>query len=41
MSSIEEQVRAWLTESWDPEASLVAWRDKLADSGWGDRKSVV
>jgi alkylation response protein AidB-like acyl-CoA dehydrogenase len=35
----EEQVRAevltWLAANWDPELSLVTWRNKLADSGWG------
>src|SRR6202158_3015680 len=35
----EEQVRAevrtWLAAHWDSEMSLVAWRNKLADSGWG------
>jgi alkylation response protein AidB-like acyl-CoA dehydrogenase len=35
----EEQVRAevrdWLAANWDPETSLVSWRSKLADSGWG------
>ena len=40
MSTVsEEQVRAevrdWLAANWDPETSLVAWRSKLADSGWG------
>jgi alkylation response protein AidB-like acyl-CoA dehydrogenase len=35
VSNIEQEVRAWLEESWDPDASLVEWRDKLADSGWG------
>ena len=34
-SSVREEVRAWLQENWDPERSLVAWRNKLADSGWG------
>ena len=28
-------VREWLAAHWDPEASLVAWRHLLADSGWG------
>jgi len=40
MSEISEaevgaKVRAWLAENWDPNMSLVAWRNKLADSGWG------
>lgn len=29
------EVRQWLEENWDPNLSLVEWRDKLADSGWG------
>ena len=29
------QVRAWLEETWDPDLSLVDWRSRLADSGWG------
>lgn len=33
--SVADEVRAWLEAHWDPEASLVDWRDKLADSGWG------
>ena len=28
-------VRTWLEENWDPELSLVEWRTRLADSGWG------
>src|SRR6202051_792106 len=40
MSSVSEEqvraeVRAWLAANWDPEMSLVTWRNKLADSGWG------
>ncbi len=29
------EVRAWLEANWDPDLSLVAWRDRLAESGWG------
>jgi alkylation response protein AidB-like acyl-CoA dehydrogenase len=29
------EVRAWLEANWDPELSLVEWRGRLADSGWG------
>ena len=32
---LRAEVRAWLEANWDPEADLVAWRNKLADSGWG------
>jgi alkylation response protein AidB-like acyl-CoA dehydrogenase len=40
MSTISEaevraEVQAWLKDNWDPEMSLIAWRSKLADSGWG------
>jgi alkylation response protein AidB-like acyl-CoA dehydrogenase len=40
MSKISEgdvraEVRTWLSANWDPEMSLVAWRNKLVDSGWG------
>ena len=35
----EEQVRAevreWLAANWDTESTLVDWRTKLVDSGWG------
>ncbi|MBV1879064.1 MAG: acyl-CoA dehydrogenase family protein [Pseudomonadales bacterium] len=33
--SIREEVKAWLTDNWDDNLSLVEWRGKLADSGWG------
>jgi len=29
------EVRAWLDANWNPELSLVEWRNRLADSGWG------
>jgi alkylation response protein AidB-like acyl-CoA dehydrogenase len=40
MSTISEaevraEVREWLNANWDPDMSLVEWRSKLADSGWG------
>ncbi|HMK12514.1 MAG TPA: acyl-CoA dehydrogenase family protein [Acidimicrobiales bacterium] len=31
---VRDEVRQWLTDHWDPELSLVAWRTLLADSGW-------
>lgn len=34
-SEVRAEVRAWLAANWDPEMSLVEWRNKLADSGWG------
>lgn len=32
---ISAQVRTWLAAHWDPTATLVDWRNQLADSGWG------
>src|SRR5215831_16733614 len=29
------EVREWLAANWDPDMSLVEWRSRLADSGWG------
>jgi alkylation response protein AidB-like acyl-CoA dehydrogenase len=34
-ADVRSEVRAWLAANWDPDMSLVAWRNKLADSGWG------
>ncbi len=34
-SEVRAEVQAWLKDNWDPEMSLIAWRSKLADSGWG------
>ena len=34
-SEIRAEARAWLAENWDVGSSLLAWRSKLADSGWG------
>jgi len=33
--AVRREVRAWLEANWDPAQSLVEWRTKLADSGWG------
>ena len=33
--AVRREVRAWLEASWDPDMRLVAWRERLADSGWG------
>jgi alkylation response protein AidB-like acyl-CoA dehydrogenase len=33
--SVRSEVRDWLETHWDPDMSLRAWRDLLADSGWG------
>ncbi len=33
--NVRQEVRAWLKANWDPNLSLVAWRNKLVDAGWG------
>ncbi len=33
--TVRAEVRAWLARHWDPEQTLVSWRAKLAESGWG------
>ena len=33
--SVRKEVRAWLEENWDPNLSLLEWRTKLTDTGWG------
>ncbi len=33
--SVIKEVREWLEANWDPNLSLIEWREKLADSGWG------
>src|SRR5688572_14993572 len=32
---VRGEVRTWLEANWDPNLSLVAWRNLLVDSGWG------
>ena len=34
-AEVRAEVRQWLAANWNPELSLVEWRSKLADSGWG------
>ncbi|WP_162915260.1 acyl-CoA dehydrogenase family protein [Desertibaculum subflavum] len=34
-ASVRAEVRAWLEANWNAELSLVEWRGKLADAGWG------
>jgi len=34
-AEVRAEVQTWLKDNWDPDMSLVAWRGKLADSGWG------
>ena len=35
LTAVKEEVRTWLQENWDDSLSLVEWRNRLADSGWG------
>ncbi len=35
LDAIRSEVRSWLAENWDPNLSLVEWRTKLVDTGWG------
>ena len=32
---LRQELRAWLESNWDPNASLIEWRTKLTESGWG------
>ena len=32
---LRREMRSWLEENWDPEAGLMEWRNRLAESGWG------
>jgi len=34
-AEVRAEVREWLKVNWNPDMSLVEWRRKLADSGWG------
>jgi alkylation response protein AidB-like acyl-CoA dehydrogenase len=34
-AEVRAEVREWLAANWDPDMSLLEWRSKLADSGWG------
>ncbi|MGO9603548.1 MAG: acyl-CoA dehydrogenase family protein [Candidatus Binataceae bacterium] len=34
-AEVRAEVREWLAANWNPDMSLVEWRSKLADSGWG------
>jgi alkylation response protein AidB-like acyl-CoA dehydrogenase len=31
---VGRQVEAWFADAWDPDLSLIAWRERLVDSGW-------
>ncbi|MGF1596291.1 MAG: acyl-CoA dehydrogenase family protein [Acidimicrobiales bacterium] len=32
---VRDEARTWLEEHWDPNRSVVDWRNLLADTGWG------
>jgi alkylation response protein AidB-like acyl-CoA dehydrogenase len=32
--SVRAEVRGWLEATWDPNLSLIEWREKLVDAGW-------
>ena len=34
-TEVRAEVRAWLEANWNPNQSLVQWRNTLIDSGWG------
>ena len=34
-SSVRAEVRNWLEANWRSDYSLLEWRNKLVDSGWG------
>jgi len=35
LDDIRTEIRGWLAENWDADATLIEWRTKLVDSGWG------
>jgi alkylation response protein AidB-like acyl-CoA dehydrogenase len=35
ITALREELRVWLRANWDPDLSLLEWRTRLADSGWG------
>ncbi len=34
VTEVREDLRRWIDTTWDPDRSLLEWRDQLADSGW-------
>jgi alkylation response protein AidB-like acyl-CoA dehydrogenase len=34
LDAVLSELRAWLSEHWDPDLTLLEWRRRLADSGW-------
>lgn len=41
MSTLQDNARQWLDANWDPDLTLVEWRTKLADTGWGSAQWPV
>jgi alkylation response protein AidB-like acyl-CoA dehydrogenase len=35
LEDVRADVGAWLQDEWDPDRSLLEWRDRLVGSGWG------
>ena len=33
--TVRREVQAWLKANWDPDLSLIEWRTRLTDAGWG------
>jgi alkylation response protein AidB-like acyl-CoA dehydrogenase len=33
--TVRSEIRAWLAANWDPNQSLIEWRERLVNSGWG------
>ena len=33
-TTISTEIRTWLAEHWDPDLSLIDWRERLVSSGW-------
>ena len=34
-TTVRTEVRDWLAANWDPDLSLLEWRERLVNSGWG------
>ena len=34
-TALEDEIRIWVTQHWDPAADLIQWRTLLTESGWG------
>ena len=35
LDQIRDEVSTWLADNWDDSLSLIEWRNRLVDSGWG------